>query len=57
VGLAVDGGGVVGIAIFVIRGEEVDVGGAAHEKRTTARSATTPRRVARADQARSVGVF
>src|SRR3989442_3542938 len=45
VGLAVAGGGVVGIGIVVVRGEELaDVGGATHEKRTIAKRPMAARR-------------
>src|SRR5437867_3486612 len=56
VGLAVEGGAVVGIGIVVVRFEKLAGGGDTHEARRSAISPTTARGVAR-DTLSSVGVF
>jgi len=57
VGLAEAGGGVVGMGIVVVLGEELADGGAAHETRRRATSEAIARRVAQGDRLSSVGVF
>src|SRR5260370_42183446 len=55
--LAVEGAALVGIGIFVIRGDVVDSGGAMQDTRKRATSVAAARVVARGSGLSSVGVF